>query len=253
MKLKKLSLALYAALLACTPVQQMQEVTFHAQLVETGSMTRATDHNEILGLIESTYVSFPVDLYTNEETNTYTRMEFGRSYTVPVGTFRVTGYSTPETIGQPASNYRLAKTPLFYTSSYVTIQYGTAEYALPVEIRSAAIVIDRNEVSKVEFKGQTGSYITMTDSDFTYSDNYGVFFINGTIEGQNKVCFQVTPKTGANKVTEFFLCAVEVATGSATYAKLEGGKYYVLHPNPVTELSGVSFTMDVPAWECGLE
>ena len=252
MKKVFLLIAMLAAV-ACAKTPKTQEVVFHPRLVETGSMTRASDHNEILNLIESTYVTFPVDLYTNEETNTYTRMEFGRSYTVPVGTFRVTGYSTPETIGQPTSNYRLAKTPLFYTSSYVTIQYGTVEYALPVEIRSAAIVIDRNEVSKVEFKGQTGSYITMTDSDFTYSDNYGVFFINGTIEGQNKVCFQVTPKTGANKVTEFFLCAVEVSTGSATYAKLEGGKYYVLHPNPVTELSGVSFSLDIPSWECGLD
>lgn len=252
MKKVFLLIAMLAAV-ACAKTPKTQEVVFHPRLVETGSMTRASDHNEILNLIESTYVTFPVDLYTNEETNTYTRMEFGRSYTVPVGTFRVTGYSTPETIGQPTSNYRLAKTPLFYTSSYVTIQYGTVEYALPVEIRSAAIVIDRNEVSKVEFKGQSGSYITMTNSDFTYSDNYGVFFINGTIEGQNKVCFQVTPKTGANKVTEFFLCAVEVSTGSATYAKLEGGKYYVLHPNPVTELSGVSFSLDIPSWECGLD
>ena len=72
-------------------------------------------------------------------------------------------------------------------------------------------------------------------------------------QGQDKVCFQVTPKTGANKVTEFFLCADEIATGSATYAKLEGGKYYVLHPNPVTELSGVSFSLNIPAWECGLD
>lgn len=253
MKLKKLSLALYAALLACTPVQKMQEVTFHAQLVETGSMTRATDHNEILDLIESTYVSFPVDLYTNEETNTYTRMEFGRSYTVPIGTFRVTGYNSLTAIGAPTSKYTLAKAPSFYTNSYVTIQYGTQEYALPVEVRSAAIVIDRSEVYKVEFMGQTGSYITMTDSDFTFSDNYAVFFVNGYFEGQDRVRFQVTPKTGANKVTEFVLCADQVNTGGSIYAKLEGGKYYLLHPNPVTELSGVSFSMNIPAWECGLE
>lgn len=249
----KKSFILLLLAMACTASPQETTVKFVPELVETGSMTRASDRNEILNLIESTYESFPIDLYTNEETNTYTRMEFGRTYTVPVGTFKVVGYSTPTLIGQPTSNYRLAKTPLLYTSSYVTIEYGTVEYALPVEVRSAAIVIDRSEVSKVEFKGQSGSYITMTDSDFNYSDNYGLFFVNGYIEGQNKVCFQITPKTGANKVTEFILCAEQVNTGGATYAKLEGGKYYVLHPNPVTEISGVSFSMDIPQWECGLD
>lgn len=238
---------------ACSRAPRTQEVVFRASLVETGCMTRATDHNEILNLIESTYVTFPIDLYTNEATNTYTRMEFGRTYTVPIGTFKVIGYTSLTPIGQPTSKYTLAKSPMFYTESYVTIEYGTQEYLLPVEVRSAAIVIDRSEVYQIAFKGQTGSYITMTNSDFTFSDNYAVFFVNGNFQGQDKVCFQVTPKTGANKVTEFFLCADEIATGSATYAKLEGGKYYVLHPNPVTELSGVSFSMIVPSWECGLD
>lgn len=82
---------------------------------------------------------------------------------------------------------------------------------------------------------------------------FGPFFVNGYFEGQNRVCFQITPKTGANKVTEFIFCAEQVGTGGATYAKLEGGKYYVLHPNPVTEIGGVSFSMDIPQWECGLD
>ena len=44
-----------------------------------------------------------------------------------------------------------------------------------------------------------------------------------------------------------------IITGGATYAHLEGGKFYVLHPNPVTELSGVSFSLNIPTWECGLD
>lgn len=233
--------------------QKMQEVRFYANCIETGSMTRATDHNEILNLIESTYSAFPVDLYTNEATNTYTRMELGRSYTVPVGTFKVTGYSTPTTIGQPSSRYRLAKTPLFYTDSYVAIEYGTYEYFLPTEVRAAAIVIDPSEVHQLQFMGQTGSYITMTDSDFTTSEHYAVFFVNGIFSGTEKVGFKVIPKTGANKETEFMFAADQISTGAATYVKLEMGKYYVLHPNPVTEISGVSFSLDIPTWECGLE
>ena len=209
--------------------QKMQEVRFYANCIETGSMTRATDHNEILNLIESTYSAFPV------------------------GTFKVTGYSTPTTIGQPSSRYRLAKTPLFYTDSYVAIEYGTYEYFLPTEVRAAAIVIDLSEVHQLQFMGQTGSYITMTDSDFTTSEHYAVFFVNGIFSGTEKVGFKVIPKTGANKETEFMFAADQISTGAATYVKLEMGKYYVLHPNPVTEISGVSFSLDIPTWECGLE
>ena len=252
---KLLALFILAAIFtACHKAQeQTQEVKFFPNLIEEQSMTRATDHNEILNLIESTYESFPVDLYTNEANNQFIRIEFGKTYTVPIGTFRVTGYNTPQITGQPTTNYRLGKSPSFYTSSYVAIQYGTQEYSLPVEVRSAAIVIDRSEVYQIAFKGQTGSFITMTDSDFTFSDHYAVFFINGYFEGQNKVEFQVIPKTGANKETYFTFCADEVGTGSATYAHLQGGKYYVLHPNPITELSGVSFSLNIPTWECGLE
>ena len=241
------------AVLACSKKQQTQEVIFYGNCIETGSMTRATDHNEILNLIESTYLSFPVDLYTNEETNTYTRMEMGRAYTVPIGTFKVIGYNTPTVLGAPTSKYNLSNSPSFYTSSYVTIQYGTYEYFLPVEVRSAAIVIDLSEVHQVQFKGQTGSYITMTDSDYTFSEHYGVFFINGYFEGNGRVEFKVVPKSGANKETYFTFCADPVSTGSATYAKLEMGKYYVLHPNPVTELSGVSFSLSIPTWDCSLD
>ena len=252
--MKRFLLLLATLVVACSKPAE-QEVRFVPSIVETGSMTRASDYNEILNLIESTYVTFPIDLYTNEATNTYTRMEFGRTYTVPIGTFKVIGYNSNliTMTGKPTSNYSLAKAPSFYTESYVTIEYGTQEYALPVEVRSAAIVIDRSEVYQIAFKGQTGSYITMTDSDFTFSDNYAVFFVNGYFEGQNQVCFQVTPKTGANKVTEFIFCANQISTGGATYAHLEGGKFYVLHPNPVTELSGVSFSLNIPTWECGLD
>ena len=131
--------------------------------------------------------------------------------------------------------------------------FRAQEYALPVEIRSAAIVIDRSEVSQVAYKDNNGSYTTLVNSNLNLSDNNAVFFVNGYFSGGDRVYLQVTHKTGANKVTEFFLCADEIATGSATYAKLEGGKYYVLHPNPVTELSGISFSLNIPAWECGLD
>jgi hypothetical protein len=252
--MKKIVLFLSAlALLACARTPLTQEVTFKPTLVETGSMTRATNHSEILDLIESTYTPFAVDLYTNEEANQFIKMEFGRTYTVPIGTFKVTGYNSITQTGSTSGKYTIGKSPSFYTQSYVTIEYGTQEYAIPIEVRSAAIVIDLSEVYQVAVKGKSGSYITFQNSDFVYSDHYGVFFINGYFSGADRVEIMVMPKTGANKETEFILCADSVNTGGSTYAQLEMGKYYVLHPNPITELSGVSFSMDIPNWECGLD
>ena len=250
--MKRFLILLATLVVACSKPAE-QEVRFVPSLVETGSMTRASDYNEILNLIESTYVTFPIDLYTNEETNTYTRMEFGRTYTVPIGNFHVKGYNQITVGGNFNAKYSLALSPQFYVDTYVDIQYGTTEYPIPVQVRSAAIVIDRSEVSQIQYKGQSGSYIPLSISDLVLSDNYGLFFINGVFSGTLQAAIKVIPKSGANKETEFIFAYDEVGTGSAIYGKLESSKFYVLHPNPVTELSGVSFSLNSPTWECGLD
>lgn len=250
--MKRFLILLATLVVACTKPSE-QEVRFVPSLVETGSMTRASDYNEILNLIESTYVTFPIDLYTNEATNTYTRMEFGKTYTVPIGNFHVKGYNQITVGGNFNAKYSLALSPQFYVDTYVDIQYGTTEYPIPVQVRSAAIVFDRSEVSQIQYKGQSGSYIPLSISDLVLSDNYGLFFINGVFSGTLQAAIKVIPKSGANKETEFIFAYDEVGTGSAIYGKLESSKYYVLHPNPVTELSGVSFSLNIPTWECGLD
>ena len=251
--MRKLLLFIAVILAAsCSRTPVTQDVVFRRELVEAGSMTRSADHGEILSMIESSYTSFAVDLYTNEENNQFIKMEFGRTYTVPVGTFHVLGYNSITMTGNPNSKYSLAKSPHFYVDTYVTIQYGTSEYALPVQVRSAAVVFDRSEVSQIQYKGQSGSYIAVSNSDLVLSDNYGLFFVNGYFEGQTQVAVKVVPKTGAYKETEFIFAYDEVGTGSATYVKLDSGKYYVLHPSGVTEISG-SFTMSIPSWTCGLD
>lgn len=239
--------------LSCNKTPKMQEVVFMPNLIETNSITRATDHNEILSLIESTYTEFAVNFYTNEADNQFTRIEFGRTYTLPIGNFHVKGYNQITVGGNFNSKYSLALSPQFYVDTYVDIQYGTTEYAIPVEVRSAAIVFDRSEVYQIQYKGQSGSYIPLSTSDLVLSDNYGLFFINGVFSGTMQAAIKVIPKSGANKETEFIFAYDEVGTGSAIYGKLESSKYYVLHPNPVTELSGVSFSLSIPSWECSMD
>lgn len=247
-----LSLIAVFAVIACSKTTRMQEVVFSPSYVETGSMTRATDHAEILSLIESSYTSFAVEVFTNGEGNSGTIMEFGRTYTLPVGTFRVNGATSITPTGTPNAKYTLAKSPLFYVDTYVTIQYGTYDYSLPVQVRSAAVLFDRNDVSQIKYKDQSGSYVTIPNANLVLSDNYGLFFINGYFDGTPQVCVDIIPKTGAHKETEFIFAHDEVSTGSATYVKLESGKYYVLHPSGITELTG-SFSLSIPSWECGLE
>lgn len=253
--MKKIFLAIAVMIVACSRAPMEQTVCFHSNLIESGSMTRASDHNEILNLIESTYTMFPVKLYTNESENQFIQMEFGNSYTVPVGTFRVTGYNSNliTMVCAPTSNYRMTKSPWFYTSSSVTIQYGTTDYALPVEVRAAGIVYDKSEVSQIQYMGQSGSYIPFEDSDFVMSDHYGLIFIDGTFEGTEKVHLKVVPKTGANKETIFYFAYENLNEPANVYGKLESGKYYVLHPDAVTEIDGVSFSLSIPAWECALD
>jgi len=256
--MKKILLILAAAVcvVACRrEAPATTTVVFRSTLVESGSMTRAANHDEILALIESTYTAFPVKLYTNEQENQFIQMEFGRSYTVPIGTFRVTGYNSNliSMLCAPSSSYRMGKSPWFYTDSYVAIEYGTTEYALPVEVRSVGVVFDRSEVAQIQYQGQSGSYIPFDDADFVFSDNYGLVFINGSFSGTEKVHLKVVPKTGAMKETVFYFAAENNNEPANVYAKLEGGRYYVLHPDAVTELSGVSFTIDVPGWECGFD
>lgn len=251
--MKRILLLLALLAVACSKPAQKVSVRFVPTLVETGSMTRAADHNEILSLIESTYTEFAVNFYTNEADNQFTKIEFGRTYTLPIGNFHVKGYNQITVGGNFNSKYSLALSPQFYVDTYVDIQYGTTEYAIPVEVRSAAIVFDRSEVYQIQYKGQSGSYIPLSTSDLVLSDNYGLFFINGVFSGTSQAAIKVIPKSGANKETEFIFAYDEVGTGGAIYGKLESSKYYVIHPNPVTELSGVSFSLSIPTWECGMD
>jgi len=254
--MKKFILILLSfALMACSRNPLEQVVTFHTDLLESGSMTRASDHNEILSLIESTYTMFPVDLYTNEENNEFIRMEFGRSYTVPVGTFRVTGYNSNliTMIAAPTSKYRFGKSPFFYVNTEVTIQFGISDYTLPVEVRSVGILYDKSEVSQIQYQGQSGGYITFDEEDFVLSSHYGLIFINGVFQGTDKVHLKVIPKTGAMKETIFYFAYENNNEPANIYGKLEGGKYYVIHPNAVEELDGISFSLGVPSWECGFD
>ncbi len=75
---------------------------------------------------------------------------------------------------------------------------------------------------------------------------------SGAFEG-NCVTVQVRPvdTTFAEAVTYRFSWDGADYKGNPTY-KMEPGKYYVLHPDAVTELDGL-FNLQFAEWTCGME
>ena len=72
------------AVAACAKAPKTQEVVFTPRFVESGSMVRATNHEEVLELIESTFPSVRPTLYYDD--NTSVSIELGRAYMLKVGT-----------------------------------------------------------------------------------------------------------------------------------------------------------------------
>ena len=250
MKFKKLSLALYAALLACTPVQQTQEVTFHARLVEARSMTRATNHDEVLELIESTFPTVRPTLYYDD--NTSVNIELGQAYMLKIGTWNVQYANNPNTMDEVLEDSRLTLEPVFTVNTDVTIQYGVSVYELPVEINSVAFVYQIDEVERVYYLGKNSATPSTRLNFGVSSANYCVFFMSGNPAYDEIFEILVNPSDPSKKATTFRFSFTREMYNGQPLIKLQNGTYYVLHPEGVSEVSG-SFNANIPAWTCGLE
>lgn len=252
--MKKALFLLAAIVCGCTQSQlpQEQKVTFHRDLVESGSMTRATaqEHNEIKTLIASTYKSFPLELYIDD--NTVINIEFGGTYTIPIGTWYVTGSTTIQTLGQVTSSYTLAESPTLLVDTEVDIQWGVTDYSLPTEVKAAGILYNLEEVSEIQFK-EFGTDTYKKVNTTVFSDHYGLFFINGYFNNTTAAYLKVIPTDGPKEETTFRFSTEYANEESVISVNLASGKYYILHPNAVTEIDGISFHLDTPDWECGLE
>ena len=215
-------------------------------------MTRATqqEHAEIKSLIQSTYKSFPLELYISDSKTI--SIEFGGSYTIPIGSWYVTGCTSVQSLGQVTSSYTIAESPSLVVDTDVTIEWGVTDYNIPTEIKAAGILYNLDETKEVWYKEfGNGTYKKVNTSVF--SDHYGLFFINGYFNNPTIAYFKLIPSDGPMEETTFCFSTEYTNDGSSIYSSLASGKYYILHPNAVTEIEGVSFYLDVPDWECGLE
>ena len=87
---------------------------------------------------------------------------------------------------------------------------------------------------------------------FVNRGDFGITFFHGDF-ADNCVTLQVRPvdTTFAEAVTYRFTWDGADYKGNPTI-KMEPGKYYVLHPDAVTELEGL-FALEFAEWTCGME
>ena len=238
------------AMFACKPESRKQEVVFHSRLVESGSMTRATNHDEILELIESTFPTVRPTLYYDD--NTSLSITLGQAYMLKVGTWNVRYENNPNTMDEVLEDSRLALEPVFSVNTDVTIRYGVSVYELPVEIKSVAFVYQIDEVERVYYLGKNSASPSTRLNFGVSSANYCVFFMSGEPAYDEIFEILVNPSDPSKKATTFRFSFTRETYNGQPLIKLRNGTYYVLHPEGISEVSG-SFSTSIPAWTCGLE
>ena len=252
MRTKKLALIVCAAILACKPTPQTQEVRFQTKIVESNSMTRATDHDAILSLIHNTYPNLvPVLQYDD---GTSVSIQMGRTYTINVGTWQVNGSNSYITMDEVMSGGKLANEPKITIDTEVEIKPGVTNYTLPAEVKSVAFVYQIDEVQNVYYTGKNSASPTTKLTFGVASGNYCVFFLEADpdVEGNNVFDMLIIPSDSSKKSTTFYFSYTPRNYNGNPVTVLENGKYYVLHPEGVTEVSG-NFNVSIPEWTCGLD
>lgn len=249
---KILIFALGALLIACTKQDlQYQDVKFGYKLVEEYTITKALDHSVIKETIAGTFPTLirPA-FYLNGDETQGTNVDLGTTVTMKVGDYTVKWKNYPTKIANVMDDNYFSKTPQINIDTEVSIVPGTTEYTLPVVFNSFAIVADITEVSKIQYLAANGDF---TDIDFfiTVGDHL-IIFINGAFSDTGVLRLKLIPANSYNKTT--FLClSNKVETiGTTATTHIEHGKYYVLHPDAVTEV-GSLFNLSIQEWECGNE
>lgn len=252
MKKSHIALLLSVALLACSREPAMRTVTFRTNLIESGSLTRSSDHDEIISLIESTYPTIQPKLHYSDDE--YISLPLNTPVNVRVGYWLIDWYTPTITHMAEAMHYSyFALQPYMSITKWTDITATQDEYELPVQFYSSAFLYDSREVSKVNYNA-VGQNLPSTKIGFyTASAHYACFFLNWDKDEEDGILMlQVHPVDASGKVTtHYFSYAYDEWNGEPVH-KLEYGHYYVLHPGEVTDLDA-SFLVSYPDWVCDLD
>jgi len=247
-------LILFSILLAsaCSRAPMMREVVFHTNLIESGALTRASDHDEILSLIESTYPTIQPKLHYSDDE--YVSVPLDSPVNVRLGYWLVDWYSPSITHMSDAMHYSyFALKPYMEITSWTNITATQTEYDLPVRFVSSAFVYDAREVSRVNYNASNGNLPSTKITFNVASANYACFFLNWDKDEEDGILMlRVFPLDDSGKITTFYFSYVYDEWQGNPVHKLEYGHYYVLHPDSVTDVDA-SFRLSYPEWVCDID
>ena len=230
-----------------------QEVTFGAHLVDASSMTRAVNHSEVLSYLQTLQPSnVSPRFYKDGDRSTTKYVPLGQAVTMDVGRYEVEWENSPKLVLQtPSDVCGFTTTPKYSIDTEVNIVPGVTQYSLPVGIVSTGFVVDYGEVASVRVQNLASS-MTDASSAFVNRGDFGITFYQGEF-ADNCITVQVRPvdTVASEAVTYRFTWDGADYKGQPTF-KMEPGKYYVLHPDAVTELDGL-FSLEFAEWTCGME
>ena len=234
-------------------IPAQQEVTFGAHLVDASSMTRAVNHSEVLSYLQTLQPSNVSPRFYKDGDRSVTKyVPLGQAVTMDVGHYEVEWENSPKFVIQtPSDASGFSTTPKYRIATEVEIVPGVTEYSLPVGIDAAGFVVDYGEVASVRVQNLASS-MADASSAFVNRGDFGISFFSGEF-ADNCITVQVRPvdTTAGAAVTYRFSWDGADYKGNPTY-KMEPGKYYVLHPDTVTELEGL-FALEFAEWTCGME
>lgn len=215
-------------------------------------MTKAINHTTIKNTIARTIPTTikPAFYFNNDETQGQNLM-MGETHTMKVGTYGVRWSNFPNSIINVVNDKMyFSKTPLLNINTEVVVVAGTTEYSIPVTFKSFAIVIDATEIAKAQYYNLAGSY---ADIDFFVTDGDNlIIFVNGEFTETGVLRLRLIPADASWKITTFYLSNQVANVGQNATTHVDYGKYYVLHPEAITEV-GSLFNLNIPEWECGNE
>lgn len=217
---------------------QTTDVVLGLQMVQSGSMTKATNQ-EVITFLEN-YVPTNVELKLKSGTDTYT-VQLGKPTTLPIGSYTVTGKYKPlsqsSVIG---SDVYISTIPSISISDEITITPTQSNYVVNATYSCFAIVVELTETASATFVSSHGEQGTI---EFAKSGTLGTIFITGNLD-PHYVSVTLNPVSSDNEVTTFTF----KSTYSADAIYAERGKYYLLHPNEITAIDEGYINWNLASW-----
>lgn len=245
--MQSFSAAMLALFLSACDMQRaeytpMTTATFGLQMVESGTMTRATSE-EIITMLEGKLPT-SVELTLAGDEDSY-NVIVGKPTSIPLGSYNVTGkYHDTRRVAVIGSSVYLSPTPSVIVSDDVTISYDMTTYNVAAEYVCYALVVDLTETASVSYQSSTAKE---GEVSLVQSGTTGFIFVCGKATG-GYLNVTLQPYEGSGRKATTYTIKTDY-DATAVYA--EYGKYYVLRPYEITEVEAGYINWQLSSWTEG--